>query len=138
MFLYAGILNPSRQSMKHISPHFSLRLSVILACSQVPTPLPPTIDPSGVKHNAKVVLLTVDSDSAQHLTFQLRFLVCKVEKGLVCPGGAWNTVDGADPYDEDVLRNTAMYAFLALTGYISDFSSVAKDFRDSENFFPNN
>lgn len=72
--------------------------------------LPSSLDPSGTKHSAKVVLLTVDSDPAQHLTFQLRFLACKVEKGLVCPGGAWNIADGADPYDDAVLRNTAMYA----------------------------
>lgn len=72
--------------------------------------LPSSLDPSGTKHSAKVVLLTVDSNPAQHLTFQLRFLACKVEKGLVCPGGAWNIADGADPYDDAVLRNTAMYA----------------------------
>eukprot|EP00668_Euglena_longa_P015330 GGOE01019401.1.p1 GENE.GGOE01019401.1~~GGOE01019401.1.p1 ORF type:complete len:851 (-),score=124.55 GGOE01019401.1:128-2407(-) len=86
--------------------------------------LPATLDSSGTKHNAKVVLLTVDGDSSQHLTLQLKFLVCKVEKGLLCPGGAWNEVDGSDPYDDAVLRNTAIRTVKNMCGV--DLSTCAQ------------
>lgn len=95
--------------------------------AQVQKNLPATLDASGTKHNAKVVLLTVDADSAQHLTLQLKFLVCKVEKGLICPGGAWNEVDGSDPYDDAVLRNTAMYAACGSPGVFGTNSSHSQE-----------
>jgi hypothetical protein len=56
--------------------------------------LPATLDAEGVKHNAKVLLLTMDPDAAQHPVFRFKFLVFKVEKGLISPGASWNAMDG--------------------------------------------
>jgi len=79
--------------------------------------LSPTLDKDGVKHNAKVVLLTYDgSDSKDHITYQVKFLVSKVDKGLICTGAAWNKADGEDPYDNAVLRNTAIRAAKTMAG----------------------
>jgi len=111
----------NHQQMMRNPPHFVLDSKFVIP---VPVQLPSSLDPSGTKHSAKVVLLTVDSDPAQHLTFQLRFLACKVEKGLVCPGGAWNIADGADPYDDAVLRNTAIRTVKAMCGF--DLSMCTK------------
>ena len=99
--------------------------------SQVTKNLPATLDSAGVKHNAKIVLLMVDdADPSQHLLFRLKFMVSKLEKGLVCPGGSWNTVDGADPYDDSVMRNTATYVSSACHTWMDWW--ISSSFRKAE------
>eukprot|EP00667_Euglena_gracilis_P013235 EG_transcript_13647 len=110
---WTGQVGFTHEAMLENSPKFNLGPELALP---VQKNLPATLDASSTKHNAKVVLLTVDTDSAQHLTLQLKFLVCKVEKGLICPGGAWNEVDGSDPYDDAVLRNTAIRTVKTMCG----------------------
>lgn len=78
--------------------------------------LPATLDAEGVKHNAKVLLLTMDPDAAQHPVFRFKFLVFKVEKGLISPGASWNAMDGDDPYNDVVLQSTAIRTVKAMCG----------------------